>query len=113
MEATPETLALVELVEKEWGQLKMQRGPEDFKIKEIRAQRELVADPNYQPEYFPMPKKGSLSVEVSPAEEAILAGLVEEGHYGPTREQALVVAFVRWYDQNRMQRRFMRLEFEG
>ena len=111
MEATPDTLALVELVEKEWGQLKMQRGPQDFKIQEIRAERELVADSEYQPDYLPMPKKDTLSLEVSPAEQAILEGLVDEGHYGPTPAQAVVVAFVRWYDQNLMQRRFMRLEF--
>jgi uncharacterized protein len=112
MESTPETLKLVEVVEKEWGQLKMQRGPADFKIKEILNQRELVVDPDYQPEFLPMPDKQTLEMEISEQEQKVLQGLVREGHYGPTQEQALLVAFIRWYDQNRMKRRYMRLKFQ-
>ena len=111
MEATAETQELVGQVEKEWGQLKMQRGPKDFKIQEVRSQRELVADPDYQAEFLPMPEEHTLSMEVSSEEQTVLQGLVREGHYGPTEQQAMLVAFVRWYDRNRMKRRYMRLGF--
>lgn len=110
MEATPDTLELVERVYQEWGQLKMQRGPDDFKIKEIRAQRELECDPEYRPDFLPMPQKHSLEVEASSQDQALLQGLVQDGNYGTTEPQAMLVAFLRWYDQNRMERRYMRLD---
>ena len=112
MEATPATLELVDLVEKEWGQLKMQRGPQDFKIQNILDERELTQNPEYQPEFLPTPEKHRLTVGISEEGRTVLEGLVQEGHYAPTEEQSMLVAFIRWYDRNRMKRRYMRLEFQ-
>ena len=112
MEATDETLELIDLVEKEWGQLVMQKTPEDFRIKEVHAQRELARDPDYQAEFLPMPEQLTLKVEVTAAEQKALQGLVQEGHYAPTPPQAMLVAFIRWYDLNQMKRRYMRLQLQ-
>ncbi len=112
MEATADTLELVDLVEQEWGQLKMQRVPKDFKNKEILVQRALNRNSDYQPEFLPMPKKHTITIDISREEQTVIQGLVQEGHYAPTEPQAMLVAFIRWYDRNRMKRRYMRLEFQ-
>ena len=112
MKATDQTLALVKRVTREWGKLKMQRGPGDFRIKEVHAQRKLEADPNYRPDPIPMPSQHSLKLEVSAEMAGILKGLVKDGHYGTTDAQAMLIGFIRWYDRNCQPRRYMKLDIK-
>ncbi len=57
-----------------------------------------------------MPQKHSLEVEVSSLDQALLQGQVKDSSYGPKEPQAMLVAYLRWYDRNRMERRYMRLD---
>ena len=111
MEATTATLELVDLVEKEWGQLKMQREPKDFKVQNVLDERQLAQNLDYQAEFLPLPEKHTQKIKISEEEKTVLEGLVQEGNYAPTEATAMLVAFIRWYDRNRMKRRYMRLDF--
>ena len=51
-----------------------------------------------------------LDVSLAPEDESLLQSLVRTGHYGPTDEKALVVAFLKWYEVNRQRNFLPRLE---
>ena len=72
----------------------------------------MAKNSEYQAEFRPLPEKHTLEIEISEEEKTVLEGLVQEGNYAPTDALAMLVAFIRWYDRNRMKRRYMRLDFQ-
>lgn len=115
---TEQTSELVELVNKQWGGLKMQKTWADFKVKEILAERELRPDPSYKPEFRPFPRRRPIDMELSDSEVAVLRGLMRTDLYGqPTGDRnqdiakAMLIAFMRWFDTNRTRQRYQKLSF--
>ncbi|MBI2361270.1 MAG: hypothetical protein HYV04_20585, partial [Deltaproteobacteria bacterium] len=97
-EKSQETERLVKFHETKYGHL--QRRLEEFKVKEIRAERELRRDPNYAPAFVNFPiKKQRIPVELSEEEYNALQQLKEYG-FGKTEGEALRMAFFRWYHRN-------------
>lgn len=110
-EATDETLSLAQLVRQRWGSLRAHKTPADFRLSDVKADRELVADPNYRPDFLPMPEERDIEVQLSEPEVEVLHGLMKREFYGPTEDRAVVAAFMRWIDANRMHRRYSRVSF--
>jgi hypothetical protein len=54
-EKSPETEAMVKHHLDRFGQLKGQRSPDQYRIKEIKVTRELTRDPDYQPQFVNYP----------------------------------------------------------
>ena len=92
------TEALVESYERKYKSL--QRKPESFKRRKIKAEPELRQDPGYVPEFvrFPMTAR-RVRVELSEEESRSLSLLKENG-LGKTDEEALRAAFFTWYIQS-------------
>jgi hypothetical protein len=74
-----------------------QRVVEDFKIKEIRIERELSRDPGYVAEWprFPITTT-SVEVELTDDEYRQLDALTSEGRFGETAEDVLRYTFFTW-----------------
>jgi uncharacterized protein len=80
-----------------------QRTPDDFKIKQIRVERELSRDPAYQPEFMNVPLVvEDVPVELDEADAAQLDALVASGDAGATDAEALRHAFFSWWIKNYM-----------
>jgi uncharacterized protein YcgI (DUF1989 family) len=79
-----------------------QRGPESFKVKEIKATRELIRDPGYMPEWpaYPIPSS-TVEVELADREAALLQGLTATGRLGDDEGEVLKRAFFSWWIENR------------
>lgn len=101
-EASRATSELVDLIQGRFGRYQTQMTPRDFKAKEIRAQRELVIDSNYKPEFIPAPRKTTFDVNISPEMSTCLQSLMKTGIYGASEEKALIACFLRWYTVNRV-----------
>lgn len=93
-----ETEALVDSYERKYKNV--QRKPESFKRRQIKAEPELRQDPGYVPEFvrFPMTTR-CVRVELSEEESQSLNVLKENG-LGKTDEEALRAAFFTWYIQS-------------
>jgi uncharacterized protein len=75
-----------------------QRTPDDFKVKQIRVERELTRDPAYEPEFTNVPLLvEDVPVEVDDADGALLDDLVAAGEAGSTDAEALRYAFFSWW----------------
>ncbi|MBI2848772.1 MAG: urea carboxylase-associated family protein [Chloroflexi bacterium] len=99
-EASPSTLELVDMIQERLGRYRSQKTPKDFKIKEIKPERELKPDPHYRPDYIPAPRNVALTVDLPPEEESLITGLADTGLYGP-KDKVLAAVLCRWYMLNR------------
>ena len=80
-----------------------QRTPEDFKIKKIKADRELRRDPDFKPEFTNVPIKVSeTEISLDNSEMDMLRGLKEAGDYGDTDGEVLRYVFFSWWIENFM-----------
>ena len=90
------TEALVDEAERRWGRMESQDTTEDIAAMPVRAERELNADPSYEPRYRAVPALHSVDVELDDEERRLLAGLIATGVYGRDEGEALRAAFMRW-----------------
>lgn len=103
-ELKPLKLTLFEGTDEDWQgitefpKLRNQRSPVDFKVKNIKADRELYRDPSYRPDFVNVPLTVSeLEVELSPAEAAWVGELKATGKYGETDAEVLRYVFFTWW----------------
>jgi uncharacterized protein len=103
-ELKPLKLTVFEGTEADWQgisefpRLRNQRSPVDFKVKNIKADRELYRDPSYRPEFVNVPLQiDELEVELSPAEIAWVEQLKASGKYGDTDAEVLRYVFFTWW----------------
>ena len=103
-ELKPLKLTVFEGTEEDWQgisefpKLRNQRSPTDFKVKNIKADRELYRDSSYRPEFVNVPLTVSdLEVELSPAEAAWVGELKATGRYGETDAEVLRYVFFTWW----------------
>jgi uncharacterized protein YcgI (DUF1989 family) len=75
-----------------------QRTPADFKVKQIRVERELSRDPDYAPEFtnYPLVVE-EVAVDLDDDQAALLDGLVAGGEAGSNDAEALRHAFFSWW----------------
>jgi hypothetical protein len=79
---------------------------DDFRAKDIRAERELVADPGYEPDYLRYPLRvAELLVPLSAGARAKLRTMVQQG-LGTSLEDALRRCFMLWSIRNQARRHF-------
>jgi uncharacterized protein YcgI (DUF1989 family) len=80
-----------------------QRTPADFKVKQIRVERELTRDSSYTPEFtnFPLVIE-EVAVELEDSDAELLDALVAAGDSGSTDAEALRHAFFSWWIKNYM-----------
>jgi len=97
-EASPSTKELVDVIQKRFGIFHAQKTPRDFKIKEIRVERELKRDPSYLPDYLPKPAESTIEVNLTPQVDQMLDTLLATGEYLEKKEHALLNCFLRYYD---------------
>jgi uncharacterized protein len=82
----------------ELRKLANQRTPMDFKVREIKADRELRQDPAYIPEFTNVPiVLSGLRVALSDDEQKMLDRLYRSGVYGRTPGEALRYVFHSWW----------------
>jgi hypothetical protein len=96
--ASQSTRELVKQVQERFGHYRSQSGPQQFRKKDILAQRELMADPAYLPSFLPAPKKITLEVPLTPENDRQLEQFLATGNYLKRKEDALLQAFLRWYE---------------
>lgn len=79
-EATPESMATAETISSRFAAPKTRITPEQYKVKDILAVRELTVDGAYEPDYlrYPMVME-DLDIPVSPATEAALLAMEAAG----------------------------------
>ncbi len=100
LEATADTTALVDEVERRWGSLAGQVGTAALANTPVLANRELERDPDYEPRFRPPPGRQSVSVELSRADRDVIAALVATGVYGGSDAEAIRAAFMRWCNRH-------------
>lgn len=78
----------------------LQRGLNDFQVRDIRTERQLQRNPNYKPQFvnFPITTK-QIPVELTEQQHAVLQELKKHG-WGKTDGEALRSAFFTWYHRN-------------
>lgn len=87
-----------------WPKFKNQRTPADFKIKSIKADRELRRDPNYVPEFTNVPiRTTEVSVDLDVDEVAMLDALKRTNIYGATDAEVLRYVLFSWWIERFMQ----------
>lgn len=88
----------------QWPRFKNQRSPADFKVKAIKADRELRRDPSYTPEFINVPiRKTEVPVALSEEDAAALEALQRTGLYGETPGEVLRYVFFSWWIDRFMQ----------
>ena len=101
-EATDEEKA--KWLQPEGRQFKNQRTPADFKVKEIKATRELERDQSYVPEWGVYPiKKTGYEVRLSADEYELVNELRKAGGFGDADGDIVRYAFFSWWIENKMQ----------
>jgi uncharacterized protein len=81
--------------------LPSQRTPKDFKVKQIKADRELLRDPAYAAEFVNTPIRYSeLPVELDAAEHALLQSSKLLDFYGGDEGAALRDIVFSWWEEN-------------
>lgn len=100
-EATPESLAEVEEVERRFDAPLSRKTPDQYLQSEIRTQRQLERDSTYRPEYgrFPL-RTEPLTIQLAPENLEKLERMVAAGH-GRSVEDAARRAFMLWYLANK------------
>jgi len=103
-ELKPLTLTVFEATAEDWRnvpdfpKLRNQRSPADFKVKNIKVDRELYRDESYRPEFVNVPLVISeLEVELSPSEMESLERLKATGKYGDTDAEVLRYVVFTWW----------------
>jgi len=103
-ELKPLKLTVYEATAADWAGLaeppvwKNQRTPTQFKVKSIKADRELYRDPSYRPEFTNVPLRiTELPVALDDQEQALLARLKASGLYGSTDAEVLRYVFFTWW----------------
>lgn len=95
-QATPEELAKVP----ETKRLPSQRTPADFKVKQIRVERELHRDPGYVPEFVNVPIQVSdLAVTLDEEETVLLDAVKLREIYGEDDAAALRDILFSWWEE--------------
>ncbi len=75
-----------------------QRTPADFKVKAIKADRELRRDPHYQPGFVNVPLTVSgVDVRLDAEEMVMLRRLAATGRFGETDGEVLRHVFFSWW----------------
>ena len=88
----------------QWPKFKNQRSPDDFKVKNIKADRELHRDPEYVSEFTNVPiRTMELSVALDESEAAALAALKGTGLYGGSDADVLRYVLFSWWIERFMQ----------
>ena len=100
-DASDETLARVEEIERHNTGFKGQRTPDEFKVNKIKADRELRRNPNYVPEFvnYPITTK-RIQVPLSTEELAKTNQLLEVG-LGKDVAEVIRIGVILWYMRNR------------
>jgi uncharacterized protein YcgI (DUF1989 family) len=103
-ELKPLKLTIFEGTEHDWSQiselprLKSQRSPADFKVKNIKADRELYRDTGYRPEFANVPLRISeLEVKLTAEEFEWVEQLKATGKYGESDAEVLRYVFFTWW----------------
>jgi uncharacterized protein YcgI (DUF1989 family) len=103
-ELKPLKLTVFEAVDRDWSRisepprLKNQRSPSEFKIKNIKADRELYRNPSYRPEFTNVPLQISeLEVNLTDDEIAWIQQLKSTGKYGESDAEVLRYVFFTWW----------------
>jgi uncharacterized protein len=87
----------------DFPKLRNQRSPVDFKVKNIKADRELYRDESYRPDFVNVPLVISeLEVELSPSEMDSLEQLKANAKYGETDAEVLRYVVFTWWISNFM-----------
>ena len=83
---------------------KNQRTPADFKIKEIKATRELVRDPDYKEDWgvYPIVKK-PFEIKLTSNEYRFVDDLRKTGNFGQGDGDIVRYAFFSWWIEHKMQ----------
>jgi uncharacterized protein len=109
-ELKPLKLTVFEATTADWAELtepprrKNQRSPADFKVKAIKADRELRHDSSYRPEFTNVPLLVTeVEVALTADEAAALDRLRATGKYGETDAEVLRYVFFTWWIENFMQ----------
>ncbi len=100
-EKSNETEDLVAVYEKRYFGLKNQRTPTDFRVRDIKATRELVRDSTYKPNFpnYPLVKR-QIEVDLSSDEYVKLQSLRQELRRTSDGD-ALMSAFLVWWIRNK------------
>lgn len=103
-ELKPLKLSIFEASEDDWSRVaelpryQNQRTPADFKVKAIKAERELTRDPSYRAEFTNVPiTVTELAISLEPAERAILDRLRATGQFGKTDGEVMRHIFFSWW----------------
>ncbi|MGE3986495.1 DUF1989 domain-containing protein [Pseudorhodoplanes sp.] len=99
-EANAGTLAWAEREWKENCALKTQRSLDDYRVKTIRGDRELVADPTYAPDFVNFPIEWK-DIEVCFTSAEIQRIWTYRGRLGATDEAVIRTMFFHWYTEHR------------
>lgn len=99
-EGSDESRELVDRVEGRWGRMVSQDSEPDMASTPVLASRPLKRDPDYEPDYRPIPDTVQLEVDLGPEEAGLVDGLVRTGVYGENEGEALRAAFMRWCNVN-------------
>jgi uncharacterized protein YcgI (DUF1989 family) len=80
--------------------LRTQVTPADFKLKQIKADRELRRDPGYSPDFAHVPVRfEDVTVDLDDDEMALLEAMTATGRYGATAAEALRFILFAWWNE--------------
>ncbi len=80
-----------------------QRTPDDFKVKQIKADRELRREPDYRPEFTNVPiTLTELDIPLDADEAGKLRAIKATGRYGETDGEVLRYVFFSWWIEHFM-----------
>lgn len=103
-ELKPLKLLVFEGTDQDWSRvsepprLRNQRSPSDFRIKNIKVDRELYRDASYRPEFTNVPLQISeLAVKLTSKELEWIEQLKSTGKYGETDAEVLRYVFFTWW----------------
>jgi hypothetical protein len=106
-EASAQTKTVVDEHLRRCTGLTNQRRRDDFRIKAIRAERELRPTPGYQPRFRSFPiVQTDITVEFSATEYEAVQRLLPS--HGKADGEAVRAAFMLWYQRNRMRPHWIR-----
>lgn len=112
-EPSQSSMSVVDEVERKWGRLRGQKGLEDFEVKEISAARELRRNPDYKPNYIPVPERKALDLPTMPDEDKLIDFLLGTGVYGKTSGEAVRIGFMRWWNSKHVTNPRAKIAFTG
>lgn len=100
-ESTPQTNRRVETLLSEYSRLKNQRSLADYRVRDIRTQRELNPVPGYQPRFPNYPLEYTeISLELTTKDRQRLEFL-RDARFPGTDDEVVLAAVMSWYLENR------------